>query len=429
MQAVPFLLELGRGFLEIPLTPFFYVAILLMYLQYRRQVSLERQLFGVRVTSAERQTILSVGYGLLGGLLTTLLVSAIGVVLNPTDFIYVWVLAVALAIFNVRFICFAYAGGILSFVSLLLNALPEYSIGWPWMGQIYEDFRALSVPHLLTLVAILHLIEAILVLLQGKEGVSPVFVQSKRGRLIGGFILQKFWVLPLAAVAVTGTGGLEPPPWWAILPVVGVHGLQVVPIPAVLGYSGVTLSRHPAEKAARTAKYLALYAIVLLLISVLGAKYAPPLLWVAALFSPIAHEFLVKWELADEKLRRPLFVKPLQGLRILAVLPGSPAESMELKSGDTITKANGMPVNSPFDLHFAMNRNSAFIKLEVMDEQGEIRFVGKPRYSGEHHGLGLILVPDDSAKEYIRLESIPIWKRLWSTLSGRNRNSPAKENY
>lgn len=425
MQAVPFLLELGRGFLGIPLTPFFYVAILLVYLQYRRQVALERQLFGVRVTAAESQTIRSIGFGILGGILTTLLTSALGVVLNPTDFLYVWILAVILVFFNVRFICFAYSGGILSFVALILKTLPEYPISWSLLANIYTDLRALSIPHLLSLVAILHLIEALLVALQGGAGAAPVFLQSKRGRLIGGFFLQKFWILPLAAVVVTGGAGLQPPAWWTILPIAGLQGLQVMPIPAVLGYSGVALSRHPMEKAARTAKYLAIYAVLLLAMSIIGAKYAPPILWLAALFAPIAHELLIKWEMEDEKLRQPLFVNPLQGIRILSVLPGSPAESMELRSGDTIVKANGVPVNTPFDLHFAFNQNPAFIKLEVVDEQGEIRFVGKPRFTGESHNLGLILVPDDAVKEYVRLDTIPLWKRIWISLNRGNRKSSA----
>jgi hypothetical protein len=308
MQAVPFLLELGRGLLQISLAPIFYVAILLIYLQYRRQVSLERRLFGVRITSAELQTVQSIGYGMAGGILTTLLISGFGVVLNPTDFVYVWILAVLLAILNVRYICFAYAGGILSVVALLLNALPEVSIGWPWLAGLYKDLRAISIPHLLSLVAILHLIEALLVWLQGGVGAAPVFVESKRGRLIGGFVMQKYWVLPLAAVVATGTGGLEPPVWWTMLPIVGMQGLQVIPIPAVLGYSGIALSRHPKEKAVRTAKYLAFYACMLLILSVLGAKFSDLLLWAAAVFAPVAHEFLIKWDLEDEKLRQPIFV-------------------------------------------------------------------------------------------------------------------------
>ncbi|WP_018132059.1 PDZ domain-containing protein [Effusibacillus pohliae] len=412
MQVWPFVSELARGFGGILLQPFFYVAILLVYLQYRRQVQLERKMFGVRVTSAESQTVRSLAYGILGGAAATLLIAGIGIVLNPTDFVYVWAVTVLLALFNLRFICFAYGGGILSVLALGLKALPEYSIRWPWLADTYANLRALSVPHLLALVATLHLVEALLVWLQGKEGASPVFIQGKRGRLIGGFILQKFWVLPLAAVVVTGSGGLQPPAWWILLPAAAVQGLQIFPIPAVLGYSGVALSRHPAEKAARTAGCLALYAIILLGLTLLGDRWVPALLWAAAVFSPAAHELLIKWDMQDEKVRQPRFVKPLQGLRILAVLPGSPAESLELKPGEVIVKANGVPVNTPFDLHFALNQNPAFIKLEVVDEQGEIRFAGKPRFTGEPHSLGLILVPDESTQEYVRLDAPPLWKRI-----------------
>ncbi|BCJ87916.1 PDZ domain-containing protein [Effusibacillus dendaii] len=417
MSAWPFLVQLGQGFIQILLTPLFYIAILLVYLQYKKQVSLERKLFGVRVTSAENQTLKSLLYGILGGIVTSLLLSGTGIVFHPTDFVYVWILAVILAlVFNVRFICFAYAGGILSIVSLLLNTLPWISIEWEWAASIYSDIRSLSVSHLLALVAILHLVEALLVFLQGQDGVTPVFVQSKRGRLVGGFVLQKLWVLPLAAVVATGTNGFEPPAWWTIFPVTGLSGLQIVPIPAVLGYSGVALSRHPAEKTARTSKYLAIYALLLLFFTLTGAKFAPVLLWVAAVFSPVAHEILIRFEMEDEKSKPHRFVKPLQGLRILSVIPGSPAESLQLKPGEIIAKANGVPVNSPFELHFALNQNPAFIKLEVVDEQGEIRFASKPRFDGEPHSLGLILVPDETVREYVRLDTIPIWRQFWSSI-------------
>lgn len=422
MQELPFFIELGRGFIGILLTPFFYLAILLIYLQYRRQVSLERRLFGIRVTSAEQQTIRSVLYGVLGGIAASLLMAGLGIVLNPTDFIYVWVLAVVLAIFNVRFICFAYAGGILSAISLVLQSLPEFSVAWPWLGSIYTDLRELSISHLLALVAVLHLIEAFLVAMHGKYGASPVVVLGKRGRLIGGFILQKFWAIPLAAVVVTGTAGFDAPHWWLLLPAASFQGLQVLPVPAVLGYSAVALARHPAEKAARSAKWLAVYAAILLALSI-GGSYVNWLLWIAAVFSPLAHELLIWWETTDEKIRQPRFIKPLQGVRILAILPDSPAASMELHPGEIISKVNGAPVNSPFDLHFAINQNPAFIKIEVIDEQGEIRFVGKPRFSGEHHSLGIILTPDESAREFVRLDSIPIWKRVWNTLSVSKRGT------
>lgn len=420
MQALPFFVELGKGFFGNLLTPFFYAAILLVYLQYRRQVGLERHLFGVRVTSPEMQAVRSLGFGAIGGVAATLLISGLGIVLNPADFAYVWGVAIFLTLFNLRFICFAYAGGILSVVSLILNTLPEYNIDWNWLAGAYEDLRALSIPHLLSLVAVLHLIEALLVALQGNEGASPVFVQSRRGRLIGGFILQKFWVIPLAAVAVTGTSSFNTPPWWGVLPLIGAQGLQILPIPAVLGFSSLALARHPREKAIRTARWLALYALILLGLSI-GGGYVPALLWLAALYSPIAHEVLVWWEMVDEKVSQPLFVNPLHGLRILALLPGSLAESMELKPGEIILKANGVPVNTPFDLHFAINQNPAYIKLEVIDENGGIRFVGKPRFSGDHHGLGLILTPDESAKEYVSLDALPIWKRVWNSMNGSKR--------
>ncbi|GIM45358.1 hypothetical protein DNHGIG_09070 [Collibacillus ludicampi] len=405
--------ELLHGYVGNVGSPLFYVALLLVFFQYRRQNRLERQMFGLRVTSPLEQTVLSFIYGVVAGAIVTVLLSLLGVVLNPRDFTYIWTVALLLSLFNVRYICFAYAGGLLSLLSLLLHTLPPLSFTMPFIDAIYHDLLALQVPHVLSLVAVLHLIEAALVRLQGGERNTPVFVIGKRGRLVGGFALQKFWVLPMAAVVLTGTStSLHPPPWWGILPLSVLSGLEIIPIPAVLGYSGVAVAHEPRTKAKRTSRAIGLYSVCLLLL-VIGSSYAQGFIWLAAVFAPLAHEMLVLWDRADERNRTPLYVHPERGLRILEVLPDSPANEMGLRSGESIVKVNGMEVNTKYDMHVAIDRNPAFVKLEVADMRGEIRLVQKPLYEGERYALGVILVPDEESDHYVRIESIPLWRAIW----------------
>lgn len=425
MTEFSFLLAVLRGLMQVLAHPLFYVALLLVYMQYVRQNGMERRMFGVRVHSPNEQFLRSLGYGVAGGLLATALLTAVGAVLNPSDLLYVWVVALCLALINARFICFAYAGGLLSVISLVLQALPEWQLAPGTLATIYADLRGLHIPQLMALVAVLHLVEALLVYLNGSEQPMPVFVEGKRGRLIGGFILQKFWVVPMAAFVVVGTGsGVTAPSWWPLIPLGAMGSLMVVPFPSILGYSGVALTQTPKKKAATTSRYLAGYSLVLLGLAV-GSAYWPPLLWVAALFCTVAHEVLILIEIREEQSGQPIYVRPLQGLKILSVLPQSPAQEMGLSSGETIVRVNGTPVNTPYDLHFALNQNPAFAKLEVLTPEGEPRFASTPIYMGDHHQLGIILVPDDQARQFVRLDSISPWRWLWGRLVGGGKQAPS----
>lgn len=432
MTELSFLIEILSGLAKVLAHPLFYVALLLVMLQFRRQNGMERRMFGVRSSSWIDQVLRSFLFGAGGGLLATLLLTTIGVVLSPIDLTYVWIVALALMLINVRYTCFAYAGGLLSFVSLVLNALPTWTSGPAWVLDIYGDLRNLHVADLLALVAILHLVEAILVRVNGAYAPLPVFVPGKRGRLIGGFILQKFWVIPMAAFVVTGVpGGVDMPSWWPLMSLGGIGlgaGLQIVPVPAILGYSGAALSKTPAVTSKRTSRNLLLYSLVLLGLAI-GGSYWTLFAWLAAVFCPVAHEWLILWEMREEQSGQPIYVKPLQGLKILAILPKSPAQEMGLLSGETILKVNGTPVNTPYDLHFALNQNPAYAKLELLTPEGEVRFANTAIYSGDHHMLGVILVPDDNARQYVRLGTVSPWAWLVARLSGSRKQTQAPATY
>jgi len=426
MTDFSFLFATLTGLGKVLAHPLFYVAILLVFLQYRRQNLMERRMFGVRTSVLGEGMIHSLAYGLAGGIIATLLFTVLGVVLSPVDLIYVWIVALVFALFNARFICFAYAGGFLSLVSLMLNALPELNVAPAWVLSVYNDLRGLNVGGLMALVGILHLIEALLIRWNGAKGAMPVFVSGKRGSLIGGFILQKFWVVPMATfVYVGGDSGLQAPAWWPLLSfgTLGA-GILIAPMPAVLGFSSVALSKTPEKKASSMSKYLMAYSVLLMLLAV-AASYVPAILWVAALFCIVVHELLILWEVTAEPNAHPIYVRSNRGLKILAVLPQGPAQQMGLKSGETIMKVNGNPVSTPYDLHFAINQNPAYAKLELLTPEGEVRFASTPIYMGDHHQLGIVLVPDNQARQYVGLDSVSPWRWLWGRLVGGGKSTPS----
>src|SRR5690606_1766560 len=156
---------------------------------------------------------------------------------------YARLVAIALMMVHPRFICFAYAGGILSVTHLLF--------GWP----------GLSVPAIMALVAVLHLVESLLILLHGPTGATPVYVRRPGGGVVGVLPVRKCWPVPFIAPVAFMIGRemladltLPMPGWWPLIkrqaPPPGMTYVYVLfPVVAALGYGDIAITRDPRTKA------------------------------------------------------------------------------------------------------------------------------------------------------------------------------------
>jgi hypothetical protein len=153
----------------------------------------------------------------------------------------------------------------------------------------------------------------------------------------------------------------------------------------------------------------------------LAAAWLPSLLPVAALAALLLHELLIWSSAKRESEGTPLFVHDQRGLMVLGVVPGTPAAQMGLQSGEILHKINGVRVRTKEELYEALHRNSAFCKLEVLNREGEQRFVQRSRYAGEHHQLGVILAPDDRADYYVEPSPGSFIGLLWRSRATKRR--------
>lgn len=80
---------------------------------------------------------------------------------------------------------------------------------------------------------------------------------------------------------------------------------------------------------------------------------------------------------------------------ILGILLNSPASKMDLKVGEIISKVNGQSVRDEKGFYEALQRNRAHCKLDVLDVNGEVRFVQRALYEGDHYELGILFVQDE----------------------------------
>lgn len=410
------------AFLQLLTQPFYYISILWIAMFYRRQMLLERKLFSVSINNWIAQTLKTLIGGLAAGAAVSVVMVFLGSSLTLEAVICIWVTALILMLFRIRFLCFAYSIGTLGLIQFLLARFPGLQLDG-WAGNIQAVIAGLDIPALLALAAVLHFAEAVLVKMQGANFATPLFLEGKRGKLVGGYHMQSFWPLPLFLLVPAAGDGVTLP-WTPFFGDAWSGGAVFVALPVLIGFSEMTQSMLPKQKTAVTTKRLVVYSAALLLLSLL-ADWWSPLVVVAALTAILMHEGLVWFSRYEERLKSPLFVHPSRGLRVLAVLPGSPAEEMGILAGETILKVNGTVVHNKEQLHAALRQYSAFCKLEVQNHQGESKFMQRAIYAGEHHQLGAIIAPDPDGEMAVRLKPVSAFSVLGMKLNLKNRRAAA----
>ncbi|WP_240647744.1 serine protease [Paenibacillus nanensis] len=395
---------LGEAVLQLLIQPFYYIAVLFIILQYSRQMRMERQLFAVKLHNWIGLTAKAVLMGLLAGLAASLAGAFIGATLSGTAVIWLWAVAALLMIIRIRYLCFAYSAGIILLLQWIVGFTPLAERA-DWLGAAAASLEGIDGSGLLLLVALLHLAEALLVKLHGDRLSTPLFLEGKRGKLVGGYMLQGFWPVPLfllapvADSAAAGHASTLTLPWTPLFGADWSQGWTIVALPMVIGMTEMTRAMLPKAKAKHAAQGLLAYSIILGAAAI-AAWWQPALLPLAAVLSFVLHEALIWRSKLAESKRTPLYVHDARGLRILGIVPGTPAEAMGLLAGETLHKVNGRRVFSKEELYEALAVNSAFCKLEVYNTEGELKFAQRARYAGEHHQLGVILAPDEQANYY-----------------------------
>ena len=292
--------------------------------------------------------------------------------------------------------CFAYAGGLI--------ALSKYIFGWP----------AVNIPQLMGLVAVLHLVEALLIYAGGASKAMPVYLMGREQRLVGGFVMQSFWPLPLvalsAALAPVGLAGagdmLAMPGWWPLLPMEYIGSRMIpqmtlvysmLPVLAALGYSDLAVTSTTRQKAHWSARQLMIYSAGLLALAVLAAK-VPVLAILPALYAPIGHELLIKVGQKQESAGEYLYTEPAQGVMILDVLEGFAAERAGLRTGDILLEMNGQPLEKTADYFAVESQLSGQVTVTSLRESERLSAVLSQGTAGS---LGIITVPEARGLRYL----------------------------
>jgi len=385
-----------QNFLALIFDWLFWAIVLLVALMYKRMAKASRLFFDLHDEPVWPSVLMATVFGIAGGFFGSMLLILAGISVFEIGIGYLWIAAVALMLIEQRFLCFAYAGGLLSLSKLILG------------------FPAVSVAQVMGLVAILHMVEAVLIFFSGHLAAVPVYVRTKEGQTAGGYNLQKFWPLPLVALAawivpsqevIAGTVAM--PDWWPLIKAELLSGqgetlYMMLPVVAALGYGDIALSARPRVKTRIAALELGAYSVILFLLAV-GAGRLPQTAILAALFGPLGHEFIIYLGQRRERAGKPVFVQPERGVMILHVVYGSVLKKAGLQNGDILLSVNGVPVNDRYELSAvlaAAAERGAGIELEYLGvRKGRIERIALPGTPGAVPGIAAGIAVGMSAKD------------------------------
>ncbi|MFC7371066.1 PDZ domain-containing protein [Fictibacillus iocasae] len=387
-------MELLKGFGKLFANPFFYFFLLAAFFIGYKRVKRERKEFKVKVHPVADNLIQSLIPGLIVGLSGSIAFLAAGVAVPFGMLVLIGTLYVLISMTTkTRFMSPAYTVAIAAAATVFM---PAVDTDYDWLNGWMQDITDTSAVTLAVVLGVLLIQEGILILWKGDKRTSPRLFKGKRGQYIGAHEATRLWILP--QFLLIPAGNVPELSWWPLLGI-GSAGFALIWFPFAIGYRQLVTHTVPAAAIKELGKNVLLLG-VLVTAAAVGAFAADlPVLGFAAIATALTVRELITILASRKDDTKPsLFVRRNQGLIVLGVIPGTPAESMGLKTGEVIIKVNGVMMTPESNFYQAVQKNAAFCKLEVLDEQGEIRFAQRSVFETDPHELGVLFVHDVKEK-------------------------------
>jgi hypothetical protein len=415
-----------------PLVFLLITLIIMLYLKNKKIVSMQKMILGGSVNSSIELTLSQLVLGIVAGSIGSLILTSFGVIFNGNSGIeYLFMISILLMFIKPRLICFSYSGAILGAISILIKLasqfVPEFS-----SGTIFN----IDILYLIIFIGVFHIIEGVLVMIDGDRGAVPVFT-NKEGKILGGYALKRYWALPIAImIAMTMndsslnymTESIQNPGWWPLiksssgLSLIARSVISILPFYAILGYSSITFTRSKREKAISSGCHILIYGIILTIVAQI-TRFG---IWgeiIVIIFTPFAHEFMLKLQIKSEEKRKPKFVSDEEGLMILEISTHSQVRKFGVDVGSKLLSINNKNVNSESESYSILKANLYNVILKIKDSKGIVRNI-EFRHN-KNTRLGVLLVPRSVDKEDV----IPVNDSNFKSVFSEIKNLEHKEKY
>src|SRR5699024_6690481 len=200
----------------------------------------------------------------------------------------------------------------------------------------YINFTGLAI-----LIGLCLIEEALMIINSRPNDNYASLIQGKRGGWIGQQQIKKLSLIPFFALIPSGV--ITPvEPYWPILPI-GDETLSIIFFPFLIGYDIKVRTDLPKVVSKRIGRGVLLLAIFVILLA--GFSYYVSWLSLAAvLVAIIGHEIINYRERMKDKNNHPYFYQEDNGLKVLGVIPNTPADRLGIQVGEKIIKVNDTPI-------------------------------------------------------------------------------------
>ncbi|MCY8533758.1 S1C family serine protease [Bacillus vallismortis] len=374
------------------LHPLFWFFIMISLAFGYVRIKRERRTFHTKIADIYDDLTFTYTKGLIPGLLLSVVFGVLGISIPLGVLAIIAVITAAAALtLRANWMSAAY---IVS-VSMLIGFGLQINQAEPFLERFPQGF-AVVWPAMAVFLGLLVIIEGVVAYRSAHVRTSPALVVSSRGLPIGQQLANRIWLLPLFLL-VPGNGLESHLSWWPVFTVPG-GSFHFLWIPYFVGFGQRVQGSLPETSIRITAKRICILGLA---VTALGAASLlwTPLAGAAVITALLGRVFLSIKQRVNDNAAPFYFSKRDQGLMVLGIIPNTPAEDLELKIGEIITKVNGIPVKNVSDFYEALQHNRAYVKLEIIGLNGEIRFDQRASYEGEHHELGILFVKDEREGE------------------------------
>lgn len=290
------------------------LAMLIIFYNKNKRITTMQKMIGDSVESPFVLTLSQFIFGIFGGIIGSIILNLFGIVFNENCRIELLFLASIILMFiKPRFVCFSYSASLLGIMAIVFKVFKNIS-----HNLNYEDMFQLNILYIMIFVGVMHMVEGILVFLDGYRGAVPI-LNKNDDEVCDGYSLKRYWIIPISVIIMgnmvnnyTGYNNIllyDIPNYWTAfksqeeINILKTAFLSILSFYAVLGYSSVTYTRTKKEKARSSGIYIFSYGILLVVVSqaarigILGEIFV-------VIYAPASHEFMIKIQRKVENLRK-----------------------------------------------------------------------------------------------------------------------------